>query len=332
MLSRNFLCYVAIIVTMLGIDGARQRVDAQGTAQPYPSAPVRIIVPYPAGGAADGLARVIAAKLSDAWGQRLIVENRPGGNTLIGMDLVAKAVPDGYTLLLSSDQSLVMNPHLYDHLPYDPVKDFEPISHLASVAQALCVHESVPVHSVQELIRLAKSKPDELTYGSTGVGSTTHLNTELLKSTAGIELRHVPYKGGGQAITDLVGGQISLMIIAVSLVEPHVKSGALRALAVAGRQRSPLLPDVPTFAEAGLSGYEAQPWFGLLAPAGTPKELVARISRDTVGVLRMPELQGTFRTQGMDLVGSTPEEFADFMKVENIKWKKVIQQIGVKLK
>jgi tripartite-type tricarboxylate transporter receptor subunit TctC len=214
---------------------------------------------------------------------------------------------------------MVMNPHLYESLPYDPVKDFEPISLLASVAQVLCVHASTPVKSVQDLIRLAKSKPGELTYGSTGVGSTTHLNTELLKSAAGINVAHVPYKGGSQALTDLAGGHISMLIIAISLAQPQIAAGTVRPLAVAGSKRSPLLPDVPTFAEAGLSGYEAQPWFGLMAPARTSKDILAKVRTEAVAALHRPELQPSFRAQGLDLVGSTPEEFAAFMNAENAK-------------
>lgn len=332
MLERNYSSCVGTVCTILHLAVAISYAHAQSTAETYPNNPIRVVVPYPAGGVADGLGRIIGSKITDRWGQRVVVDNRPGANTLVGIEIGARAAPDGYTFLLTADQSMVMNPHLYEHLPYNPAKDFEPISLLASVGQVLCVHVSVPATSLQELIHLAKSKPGDLTYGSTGVGSTTHLNTELLKSVIGIDVRHVPYKGGGQAMTDLAGGHISMMIIATSLAQSQIAAATVRPLAVAGRNRSSLLPNVPTFEEAGVSGYEAQPWFGLLAPAGTPKEIVAKVNAEVVTVLRMPELQATFRAQGLDLVGSTPEEFSAFMKVENAKWKTIIAQTGVRLK
>ena len=323
--------YVGVLLAAFSMGGASLGASAQSVAPGYPDTPIRFIVPYPPGGVVDSLARTIGSWLTARWGQQAIIDNRVGGNGLIGMEAAAKAVPDGYSLLFTSDETLVMKPHLYQRLPYDPVKSFEPISQVASVVQALCVHASVPANSIQELIRLAKAKPGELTYASTGIASTTHLNTELLKSVAGIDVVHVPYKGGGPAITDLAGGQISMMIIAVRLAEPHIRSGRARALAVASATRSPLLPNVPTFAEAGIHGYEAQPWFGLLAPAGTPKEMVAKVHAEVVAALASPELEGKFRAQGLDLVGSTPDAFAAFMRTETARWAQIIRQVGVKL-
>ncbi len=331
MARRKLFQSAVTLVTMLVALCVSVCANAQTAPEPYPSKSIRVIIPYPPGGVADGLARTIAFKLTETWNQQVVIENRIGGNTLIGMEAGARAAPDGYTLLFSADQGLVMNPHLYEHLPYDPIKDYDPISLLASVSQVLCVTASLPAQNVEELIALAKSKPGKLSYASTGIASTTHLNTELLKSLAGIDVVHIPYKGGNQGLTDVVGGQVSMMIIATSLALPHIRSGRVRALAVPSAVRSALIPNVPTFAEAGLQGYEAQPWFGLLSRVGTPKEIIYRINKDVVAALKAPDLQGKFRTQGLDIVGSTPDEFVSFIKTENAKWSKIIKQTGVRL-
>lgn len=306
-------------------------INAGAWAQAFPNKAVRVIVPFSPAGAADNVARALGQQLSERWHQPVVIDNRPGGNTLIGTQAAAKAAPDGYTLLLTADATLVMNPSLYPKLPYDPVKDFEPVSVLFSTPQILAVHKSVAATSVKELIALAKAKPGSLTYASTGNGSTTQLNTELLKSVAGIDVVHVPYKGGAPALNDLVGGQISMMIIAEGLALPYVKAGTLRALAVGTPKRSALLPSVPTFAEAGLPGYEAAPWFGLLAPAKTPRDIVAKVHADVTSALNDQAVRKRLAEWAIEPIGSTPQEFSKLIQTDTGKWARVIRQTGVQL-
>jgi tripartite-type tricarboxylate transporter receptor subunit TctC len=298
-------------------------------AQSYPSKPIRIVVPYPPGGFNDTLGRTLAAKFQESWGQPAIVENKPGANTLIGSDHVAKSAPDGYTLLVVAFPFAV-TPSLIRNMPYDTVRDFAPIVLAASSPNLLVVNPQAPVHSVQELIAAAKAKPDGFSYASTGNGSSNHISMELFKSLAGVRIVHIPYKGSAPAVTDLLGGQVQVMFDNVPNVLPHVKAGKLRALATSGSRRSPLAPDVPTVAEAGVPGYEVNVWFGLVAPAGTPREIVQKLNAEVLKILAMPDVRERFQSQGVEPVGSTPEQFGEHIRGQMAKWAKVVQDAGVK--
>jgi tripartite-type tricarboxylate transporter receptor subunit TctC len=300
-------------------------------AQAYPSKPVRLIVPYPPGGSADILARNIGAKLSEALGQQVIADNRPGAGTAIGAEAAAKSAPDGYTLLLGTVSSHAINPGMNPNLKYDPVKDFAPVSLVASIPFALIAHPSLPAKNVAELLALAKAQPGKLNFSSAGNGTSNHLAGELLKSMAGIDLVHVPYKGSAPALNDLLAGQVQLMFDLVLTAQPHVKSGAARALAVTGRERSAALPGVATVAESGVAGYEVSAWFGIFAPAGTPAPVVSKLNADLVRVMRAPEMRERLAAQGTDAITSTPEEFAAYVRDELAKWTKVVKSSGMKV-
>jgi len=251
----------------------------------FPSKPVHVVVPYPAGGAVDAFARVLSQKLSDLWGQQVIVDNRPGASTIIGADQVAKSPPDGYTLLLTAELTLVTVPYLHEKIPYDPLKDFAPITALVSATQALVVNSSLPVNTVKDLLALAKAKPGELTYGSFGIGSTGHLNMEVLQAMTGVRFNHIPYNGAGPAMNDVIGGHIGFMFAALSIVKGNVKAGKLRMIGVGSDHRSKEFPDVPTISESGVPGFEAKSWFGLVAPAGTPPDIIKRLNQDVTKVM-----------------------------------------------
>lgn len=300
-------------------------------AQGYPNKPVRMVVPFPPGGTTDILARAVGQKLSEAWGSQVIIDNRPGAGGNIGTDIVAKAAPDGYTLLMATVGTHAINGSLYAKLPFDPVKDFAPVTLVASVPNVLVVHPSLPATSVKELIALAKSKPGELTFASSGNGTSIHLAGELFKTMTGTKMLHIPYKGSAPAITDLLGGQTNMMFDNLPSAMPHIKSGKLRALAVTSAHRSAALPDVPTIAESGIPGYEASSWFGVVAPAGTPKEIVAKINADIVRGLSAPDLKDRLSGQGAEPVGNTPEQFAAYIKTETAKWAKVVKESGAKV-
>jgi tripartite-type tricarboxylate transporter receptor subunit TctC len=296
----------------------------------YPSKPIRIVVPYPPGGFNDTLGRTLAAKLQDAWGQPVVVENKPGANTVIGTDAVAKAVPDGYTLLVVAFPFAV-TPSLIRDMPYDTLRDFAPVALCAQSPNILVVNPQVlPVKTVGELIALAKSKPDGLTYASTGNGSSNHISMELFKSLAGVKLVHVPYKGSAPAVVDMLGGQVDAMFDNAPNVMPQVRAGKLRALAQSGAVRSPVAPDLPTVAESGVPGYEVTVWFGLVAPAGTPREIVARLNAEVLKVLAMPDVRERFLAQGVEPLGSTPEAFGLHIRAQMEKWSKVVRDAGVK--
>jgi tripartite-type tricarboxylate transporter receptor subunit TctC len=298
--------------------------------QPYPSKPIRIVVPYPPGGFNDTLGRTLAAKLQDAWGQTVVVENKPGGNTLIGTDAVAKAAPDGYTLLVVAFPFAV-TPSLIRNMPYDTVRDFAPIALCAQSPNVLVVNPQVlPVKTVGELIALAKSKPGELSYASTGNGSSNHISMELFESLAGVKLLHVPYKGSAPAVVDMLGGQVQVMFDNAPNVMPQVRAGKLRALAQSGARRSPVAPDLPTVAEAGVPGYEVTVWFGLVAPAATPREIVAKLNAEVLRILAMPDVRERFLAQGVEPLGSTPDEFAMHIRAQMDKWAKVVKDAGIK--
>lgn len=299
-------------------------------APAYPTKPVRLIVPFSPGGAADTMARVLADKLSASIGQPVVVDNKPGAGTMIASEAVAKADPDGYTLGLAAS-SLTINPALYPKVPFDPVKDFAPVILAVSPIHVLVVRQDLPVKSVEDLIKLAKQKPNGLNYGSVGNGTSTHLEMELFKSMSGTQLLHVPYKGSAPALTDMIAGQLQVMFDAAASSMPHVKSGKLRAIAVTSAKRSALLPDLPTVAESGLPGYEAMPWLGVLAPAGTSPEIVDRLNKEITKVLAIPEVREKYASLSLEIIGGTPQQFADFIKADLLKWAKVVKESGAKV-
>jgi len=302
---------------------------ALALAQDYPVRPVRIVVPFSAGGPNDIIARLVAHRLGEALGQQMVIDNRPGAGGNIGTDSVAKAPPDGYTLLSAGPGSLITNP-LIGKVPYDTPRDFAPVSLMAGAPNVLVVHPSVPAKSVDELIALARAQPGRLNYASAGAGSNAHLAAALFAAMAGVELAHVPYRGTGPGLNDLAAGQVQLAIFGIPPVLPHVKRGALRALAVTGKRRSAELPDVPTVDEAGVPGYEVNPWYGLLAPAGTPAPIVARLSAEVTKIVRAPEMRDKLAAQGAEAAGGTPEEFAAVIRADTVLWTRVIREAGIK--
>ena len=293
----------------------------------YPDKPIRLVVPYTPGGVTDLLARAVAKALSERVQQAVIVDTRAGAGGNIGAGVVAKSPADGYTLLMGSAATQAINASLYKRLPYDHIKDFAPITLVAEVPNILVVNPLIPARNVSELIAYGKANPDKLSFGSSGTGGTIHLSGELFKSMAGVKMLHVPYKGSAPAVSDLLAGQINLMFD--SSVAPYVKSGKLRALAVTSAKRSPVLPDVPTMAEAGLPGYEATAWFGILAPAGTPPSIVDKLNKNLVAILRDAEMRKWMQSQGADAIGDTPSEFAAYIKTETAKWACVVKEAGV---
>jgi tripartite-type tricarboxylate transporter receptor subunit TctC len=303
-------------------------VVGSAQAQQYPARPVRIVVPSAPGGGTDITARILAPKLSEQLGQQFVVENRAGAGTMIGGEVVARAAPDGYTLLMGIS-TLAINPATYKKVPYDALRDFAPISHVVSLPNVLVTHPSLPVKTVKELIAFSRARPGELYYASAGVGTSPHLSTELFLLMGGIKMVHVPYKGSGPGIVDIVAGHVSVMTPSILSGLPHIKSGRLRGLGVTSAKRAGGVPDIPTIAEAGLPGYEAVQWFGLLAPAATPREIVSRLHTETVRALQSAEVKNRLSADGADPVGSTPEEFAAFLRSETAKWAKVVKQAGI---
>jgi tripartite-type tricarboxylate transporter receptor subunit TctC len=299
-------------------------------AQGYPNKPIKIIVPFAVAGIADTFARLIGQKLSDAWGQPVVIENRTGAGGNIGADAVAKAAPDGYTLLMSNIGTHAVNIHLMKSMPFDPVKDFVPIAHVLDAEGLMVVHPDVKAKNVAEVIALAKAEPGKLTYASGGTGTTSHLAGEMFKSAAKVDIVHVPYKGNSPAITDLVGGQTTMAFATMPTVMPMVKAGRLRALAVIGTSRAAALPDVPTVAESGLPGFAVSNWIGLFAPAGTPAEIVKRVHAEVQKIMQSPEVVKRLETEGAKFLPMTAEQFADFQKAELAKWGKAIREAGIK--
>jgi tripartite-type tricarboxylate transporter receptor subunit TctC len=305
---------------------------AAGTAlaQAYPTRPLRIVVPFAAGaGVLDIMARLVGQHLGASLGQQVVIENRPGAGGNVGAEVVAKAEPDGYTLLMGNT-ALVVSPYLYAKLPFDPLKDFVPVTLVNSAPLLLVVNPQVPVQSVAELIAYAKARPGQLNYGSGGIGSTPYLSTELLKSMTGIDVVHVPYKGGAPALADLVAGQLTFMIENVPGTLPFVKSGKLRALAITSAERSPLAPDVPTMAEAGVPGYEMVGWNGIFVAKGTPSEIVAKLSAELTKVLRLPDVKEQMAALGAVPGGDSPQAFGAFVNAEAMRWGKIIKEKGIK--
>ena len=307
-------------------------VFAHGShAQAYPNKSIRLIVPFAAGGSTDALARAIGQKLGEGFGQQIIVDNRTGANGNIGTDMVAKANPDGYTLLMAFDATMVINPSAYTKLPFDPVKDFAPITKVAALPLILVSHPSFPPNNTKELIPYAKSKPG-LNYSSSGHASTPHLAMLLFEQRTGTQFTHIAYKGGGQAVIDVLAGQIPLLATAIPTVQAHIKAGKLKGIALTSAKRHASLPDVGTFAEAGITGFDIAAWYGLLAPAGTPPAVITRVHDETVKILATPEMKERFQTTiGGDAVGNTPAQFAADIKSDIARWGKIVRETGIKL-
>jgi tripartite-type tricarboxylate transporter receptor subunit TctC len=299
-------------------------------AADYPSKPIRLVVPFPAGGPVDITARTVAPRLTEALGQRIVIDNRGGAGGILGSDIVAKSPADGHTLLLCTTGNAI-NVSLVPNLPYDIRKDFVPVSMVAIITSILVVHPALPVKSVKELIALARAKPDALSYASTGNGAPTHLAAELFKSMAGVKILHVPYKGAAPAVVDLLSGHVQLSFISAPGVMPHVRNGRLRVLAVTNARRSVLLPEAPTLSEAGLRGYESEGWHGLFAPAGTPRPAVDRLYKEIAVILRDPKISAQLIAGGAEPVGMPPEEFAAKLHAEIEKWAKVVKTSGMKV-
>ncbi len=304
---------------------------AAASAQTYPTKPVRIIVPFPAGGGLDFTTRVIAQRLAEAWGQQVVVENRPGASGMIGAESVVRAPKDGYTLLSCSPAEVSLNAALYPKMPYDPFRDLAPISLTALYANLITVHASVPVRNWKELVALSRRTAGGFGYGSSGIGSTQHLTGEWLKRNAGIDLLHVPYKGAAPAVTDLVGGQIPSGILGVSPLTQHLKSGRLRGIVVTTAQRTSSLPDIPTLAEVGVKGFESSQWFGIMAPAGTPPAVITKVNADLQRTLALADVKERLASQGGDAYYSTADAFGAFMKAEHAKYTKIIVQANIKI-
>ena len=301
-------------------------------ADNYPSRPIHLIVPFSAGGSADSTARVLARRLSEALGQSVVVENRTGGGAIIGAEFVKKAEPDGYTLLLGQSGPLSINPAVYKNLPYDPVRDFVPVCLTTTYPYVMVVNASLGVKTLNEFVILARSKPGGLNYGTTGVGSSNHLVTELFAGKAGIKMTHIPYRGTALAVTDLLAGQVQMVFSDPISALQYVRSGALIALAVTSKDRSPVAPDVPTVAESGYPGFDAIAWHGILAPANTPPAIVARLNAEIVQALKDPETRSLLESQAIQVVGSSPQEFASFIQQDIAVWKDVAEQAKIEVK
>ncbi len=299
-------------------------------ADAYPAKPIRFVVAFPPGGGTDIIARSIAQKLAERIAQQVVVDNRPGAGGNIGTDIVAKSAPDGYTMLMGSAGPLAINASLFAKMPFDPVRDLAPVTLAASTPNVLVLHPSLKAATVKELIALARARPGEINFASSGHGTPAHLAGELFNSMAGVKMVHVPYKGAAPALADLLGGQVQLMFSTMPPALPHVKDGKLRALAVTSAKRSPAAPELPTVDEIALPGFEANTWHGVVVPAGTPETIVARLNREIVAILHLPEVAERLSGQGAEPVGSTPEEFAAYIRSETVKWAKVVRESGAK--
>jgi tripartite-type tricarboxylate transporter receptor subunit TctC len=298
---------------------------------PYPSKPIRMIVPFPPGGSTDFLARLTAQKLTESFGQQVLVENRTGASGIIGADLVAKAPADGYTLLMASPAEIAVNHFLYAKVPYNPERDFAPLTLVGITPLVIAAHPSVPAKNIRELVALAKAMPGQLSFASAGTGSTQHLTGEMLMAAAGIRLIHVPYKGAGQSIPDVIGGQLPLGVYGLLTIFQQAKAGKLKILAVTTPKRSPVAPEYPTLAESGFPGFDTSLWNGLLAPAATPKDIVGKLHAEIARIIKAPDVSERIASQGATPVGNTPAEFAAFIAAESAKYSKIIKQAGVKL-
>jgi tripartite-type tricarboxylate transporter receptor subunit TctC len=321
---KNKLIVPALTIALVGAFGCAQ-------AQSWPAKPVRFIVPFTPGGGNDTIARLIGQKLTGVLGQQIIIDNRPGAGGTIGAEVAAHSPADGYTMFLAGVATHGINPNLRKKLPYDPVKDFEPVSLIAQAPLLVVVHPSLPVRNVRELIALAKSKPGQLTYASNGAGGSSHMAVELFQMTTGTKMLHIPYKGLSPALTELVSGQVQMMFSSAVAMLPQVKSGRLRVIAMTGAKRSPAIPDVPTVAESGVPGYETGSWYGVVMPAGTPKPIVSRLAKEIAAIAKSPEVNERLVDDAAIPVGNTPEEFGAFIRKELARWAKVVQQGHISL-
>ena len=317
---------MALCAALIGASGAAL---AQGAAG-FPSKPIRLVLPYPPGGGSDTIARPLAQRMSESLKQQVVVDNRGGASGNIGMEIAAKSPPDGHTIVFALTAQLAVNPALYRKIPYDPVRDFEPITLLASGPYILVVHPSLPVKSVKELIALARARPGQITYASSGNGSGGHLANELLNSMTGVKMLHVPYKGGGPALVDLLAGNVQVLFSTYLASKPHIETGRVRALAVSTAKRLSGV-DIPTVAEVGVPGYDAGVWYAFLAPAGTPREIIGRLNTEIVGAAAHPEMKALLARAAIEPIGSSPEELAKFMKSEIAKWAKVVKDANVQV-
>jgi tripartite-type tricarboxylate transporter receptor subunit TctC len=322
MLSNAFLRFSAVLILAWPVS-----VIAEGS---YPTRPIRFISPFAPGGSTTAVARFIGPKLTESWGQQVIVDNRPGGNTIIGTQTLARSTPDGYTIMMATN-TLVIMPSFVPKLPYDPIKDFAPIGNVYRSEFVLVINPSLAANNLREFIALAKSKPGQLNYATTGAGGSGHLANEMMNMIAGIKTQHVPYKGAGPALLDLIAGQVQIFINNPLTVIPHIKSGRIRAIAVTGASRLPALPQVPTFTEGGLPGLDVSPWFCVLAPAGTPKAIINKLSTEIARIVALPDTREFLDKQGMVPFSSTPEQLAALMKTDMARWAKVIKAANIKL-
>ena len=324
-MRRHFIAVaIAALASLLWL------LPAWAQPAPYPNRPIHIIVPFPPGGAVDPIARSVGQKLSEAWGQPVVVDNKPGAATIVGSDFVAKAPPDGYTVMLAST-SFSVNPAAYSKLPFDPVKDFMPISLVSKMPLLLVVNPQAPVHSVKELIDYLKARPGKVNFSSIGTGSTQHLAGELFKSMTGVNTVHIPYKGSGPSMMSVISGETSLTFETVFLLSPQVKAGKLRAIGAAGLQRAALLPDVPTISESGLSGFDVASWVMLIGPAGMPPEVVQKWQREIGHIMQLPDMRQQQISAGLEPIGSSPDQAAEFLKTEMARWGKIVRQTGITL-
>jgi tripartite-type tricarboxylate transporter receptor subunit TctC len=317
-------CCVAAALACAAISGSLH-------AQAYPSKPIRWIVPFPPGGGTDVISRALAQKLTEAWGQQVVADNRPGSGGTIGLAAAAKLPADGYNIVLGQLANVAIAPALYAKLPYDPIKDFTPVTLALTSPLILVAHPSLPAKNVKELIALAKAKPDSVTFGSPGNGTTGHLGTEIIKTAGGVKMTHIPYKGASPAFTGLLSGEISVYMSSIQPAIPMLNAGRVRALGVTSAKRMATLPNVPTISESGLPGYEVTNWYGVMMPAGVPKEVLTKIHDELVKILKMPDVQQRFQAEGGDTTSNTPEQFAAFIKTEITKWSKAVRESGAKV-
>ena len=322
----QWLLFVLAVCSALSAAGAHAQ-----TTQSYPNRPVRWIVPFAPAGPTDLMSRAVAEKISQRLGQPFVVDNRPGAGGNIGAEVVSKSAPDGYTLMIGHVGTHAINVTLYPKLAFDPVRDFTPITLIATLPLALVVHPSVQAKDAKELIALAKARPGQLNFASAGNGGPTHLTGELLKTSAGIDIVHVPYKGNAAALTDLIAGRVQMMFSNLLTSMPHVRAGKLRAIGISSPKRSPQAPDLPTIAESGLPGFSAVPWYGVLGPAALPRTIVMRLNAEIARAIGLPDMQERFVAQGIDLQSSTPEQFGALIKTEVVKWRKVVRDAGAKV-
>jgi tripartite-type tricarboxylate transporter receptor subunit TctC len=319
-------CFFAVIALLITAPA-----HAQSPAASYPAKPIRMLSPFAAGGSTDTLARAIGQRMTETWGQPVIVENRPGAGGQLAADFLAKAPPDGYIMLLTSVSAHAIGPAMSSKLPYDPVRDFAAVSQVASGHNVLVVHPSLPARSVRELVALAKARPGQITFSSGGAGTTTHMAAELFKTMTHTDMLHVPYKGGAPASLAVLSGEVSVLFGSIATVLPHIKSGRERVLAVTGTQRAAALPDVPTVSEAGVPGYEMNSWYGVLAPAATPQDIVNKAGTEIARIVKLPQVRERLSHEGLEPAGTTPQAFAAYIKVEVAKWAKVARSAGIKI-